>query len=231
MDLENSSYINSVSCLLSNGLLDLEKLRQNDCLTFNPTDYRSASSKFVESILKQLLNGTKESNLVKLENNDRYFKNLWGDFRQELQLNDLNSQQLCAIKKSMDISQNILCIQGAAGTGKTEIIAIIALINAYSNKKVLIAAATNEAADNLVQRILSLYPEASNFLIRPCSQTYSIEDTNQVYCLNTGILDNDSNILIVITTLGMANNSKSLFWFNPNCLIVEEASLVLHGNV
>lgn len=55
-----------------------------------------------------------------------------------------------------------------------------------------------------------------------------MEEFYQNYSLYENMFADQSSSKIMVTTLGMANNAKFIHcYFNPECLVVEEALLVL----
>lgn len=66
-----------------------------------------------------------------MEDGNINFNLVWKKFFNEIYIKSPNSQQMSALEKSMDYNDNLLCIQGAAGTGKTEVLSLIALLMAF----------------------------------------------------------------------------------------------------
>ncbi len=70
-----------------------------------------------------------------------------------LQLPHLNAEQQEAVRRAARM-QDYLLIQGPPGTGKTKVISEIVRLLAARGERVLLAAFTNQAVDNLLKRLL-----------------------------------------------------------------------------
>lgn len=185
---------------------------------------------FINSILKYLIKGI-PFDQKSLPNNNNDFKQLWSDFLYNVPCcNNVNKNQLQMLEKSVNVQLPITCLQGAAGTGKTEILAISALLWAYKKSKMLICVATNEAADNITKRILKIYPDACYFVLRYYSRNYSLNDIDLELQSISNMGANNVNmkdVRILISTVGLGNHSKIISSYSPNCLCLEESSLIL----
>ncbi|HEU5199580.1 MAG TPA: AAA domain-containing protein [Ktedonobacterales bacterium] len=71
----------------------------------------------------------------------------------ELQLPHLNAEQQEAVRRAARM-QDYLLIQGPPGTGKTKVISEIVRLLVARGERVLLAAFTNQAVDNLLKRLL-----------------------------------------------------------------------------
>gem|GEM_PF-1955077 len=79
---------------------------------------------------------------------------------------DLNQTQQQAVQQSLS-SQNLFCIHGPAGTGKTKVCTEIILqhLNAHPSSRILVTSASNEATDNLLNTFKKILPTQLHPLI------------------------------------------------------------------
>lgn len=89
------------------------------------------------------------------------FENILNDYKKF----DLNSDQIETIRKSL-LADHFNLILGMPGTGKTHTLAILIKILWDLGFRVLISSYTHSALDNLLDKVLNLFPETKNSIMR-----------------------------------------------------------------
>ncbi|EWS73491.1 DNA replication factor DNA2 (macronuclear) [Tetrahymena thermophila SB210] len=98
----------------------------------------------------------------------------------------INEDQQDSVRKVLK-SESLTCIQGMPGTGKTYLIVHLIKILTNQNKTLLITSYTNSALDNIIVKLLDLFPELSNMSLRIGS------NKNLVHSIAQGILFDPSS--------------------------------------
>ncbi|EAR99439.2 DNA replication helicase Dna2, putative (macronuclear) [Tetrahymena thermophila SB210] len=94
-----------------------------------------------------------------------------------------NVDQADSIKKILK-SESLTCILGMPGTGKTFLIAHLIKILADQKKKVLVTSFTNSALDNIIVKLLEIFPEIKNICLRKGSNKNLIHSVAQEILYN-----------------------------------------------
>jgi len=144
------------------------------------------------------------------------------------QRKDFNAEQNLAVERAVQM-QDYLLIQGPPGTGKTSVIAEIVKRLTQQGQRVLLAAFTNQAVDNMLRRLTkedfhnyvrlgherSVHQEVQRHLLKALTKQHAGDVAQE-----NAVLDILSNASVVASTTATWSSDK----YTPYLLETQEAS-------
>ncbi|KAL4456950.1 hypothetical protein ABPG74_014588 [Tetrahymena malaccensis] len=142
-----------------------------------------------------------------------------------------NTDQADSIRKILK-SESLTCILGMPGTGKTYLIAHLIKILADQKKYVLVTSFTNSALDNIIVKLLEIFPEIKNICLRKGSNKNLIHSVAQEILYNPYSFQEESEFsnylkqkqIFFATIIGSNNKLFHSEKISFDYCIVDEAS-------